>query len=462
MEKYKTLKRSYEGFDTLIDPVKKSIHLQVRVFVVLFIIHFMAFCCLTYLFFDAYTIRASIQWLLCKVLCEFFPLTPMSYMASDGNTIIFTAQQIYENPQMEQFAKYYLYQILIVYVFCCAIYTLYPFLLMWLRNRAQNLSNKQHVSGANLVTAKQYKKMLNKKKDQTNIPCGKVKMPVSSEPKHCLMLGVNDSARKIFIAQLIAHLKKNNEKAIIYDSGGTFSKQFYQQDTDFIFNPVDKNTLGWSLVNEISEKDAEMDMDAITSCLLAELRSDNKEAVKSVFAGIFAACIHRKRMANTDIYQLVSSDFPSISNALKGIETAKKGYRHIAEPSDRYAKGIFASVTQYSKCFEFMTYNDGPFSMKQWLHQPGGIIFVTTDLNAHDKLSPVLTLFLDLICQRLLSLDQPLSHPAYYIFDDFVSLKKKIICSACYWLLDQKVGGFFLDVRILIRLILFMAEKCVN
>ncbi|KPA11605.1 conjugal transfer protein TraD [Candidatus Magnetomorum sp. HK-1] len=423
MDKYKYHGKSYEGFETLIDPVKKSFRLQKRIFSALLILHtafFIGVICYTY---DDYTIRSSFQWLLCKGISVFFPYTPMSFMEPDGKMIIISAQDIYENSNLSSFAQYYLIQMLINFGCCAIIYLTFPFLLVWARKRSRKLSHKRYLSGANLTSSKKFKKIVRKKKDKVSIPCGKIKIPERVESKHCLMMGVTDSARSTFICQLINHLKKRNDKIIVYDSGGQYLSRFYNPETDFIFNPVDKRTIGWSLINEI---DSKQDHDAITSCLLSDIKSpEMKEIAKSVYSGIFSSCIHNKKIKNSDIYKLVSGDFPSISQELKDVKEATEGYRHISDPSSRHAMSVFSIVSQYAKCFEYMTYNDGPFRIKQWLKQPGGIIFVSTDLNSHDKLMPVLTLFLDLLCQRLLALPEQLKHPVYYILDDFVSLKRK-------------------------------------
>ncbi|MBF0451287.1 MAG: type IV secretion system DNA-binding domain-containing protein [Candidatus Magnetomorum sp.] len=423
MEKFTYRGKSYEGFDTLIDPVKKSFKLQARVFIALLILQTALFIVVTWYSYDEYTIRASTQWLLCKGICSFFPYTPVYFMEPDRTMITISAQEIVYNSQLSTFAKFYLLQMLKTFGYCSVLYICYPFFLVWARKRSRKLSNKRYLSGANLLTSDQFKKIVRKKKDKTSIPCGKIQMPTSVESKHCLMLGVSDSARSTFVCQLIHHLKKRNDKTIIYDSGGQYLSRFYNPETDLIFNPVDKRTVGWSLINEI---DSRMDTDAITSCLLSDVNNmEMKEIAKSVFSSIFSACMYRKKIQNADIYRILSGDFPSISKELEDIEEAKEGFRHISEPSSRHAMSVFSTVTQYAKCFEFMTYNDGQFRMKHWLRQPGGMIFVSSDLNAHDKLMPVLTLFLDLLCQRLLSSPEKLSHPVFYILDDFVSLKKK-------------------------------------
>jgi len=258
------------------------------------------------------------------------------------------------------------------------------------------------------------------------------------------MMGV-ESARELFVCQLIQHLKKNNQKIIVYDPSGTYLSKFYNPETDYIFNPIDKRTLGWSVINEI---ESSLDSDAIASCLLSDSsNAEMKANVKSVYSGIFSACIHNKKTRNTDIYDLLCSDFPSISQSLKDIDGAKKGYRHISDPSSRHAMSVFSVVSQYAKCFEYMSYNDGPFKIKQWLKQPGGSIFVSSELNSHDKLTPVLTLFLDLLCQRLLSLSEKLNHSIYYILNDFISLKRKNYLIRMLLASGTKGGKIFLGCK---------------
>jgi len=444
MDKYTFHGKSYEGFEQIVEPVKKSIRLQVRIFWALLIFHFFFFIVFIVYLYDDYTIRTAFQWLLCKVVSIFFPYTPMSYMQPDGTRLIISAQEIINHPQISSFASYYLYRMLFVFGCCSIIYFAAPLLLMWARKRSRQLSDKFYLSGANLISPKHFKATVRKKKDKLGIPCGKIKMPVSSEAKHCLMMGL-DSARDAFICQLIQYLKKNNQKTILYDPSGTYLSHFYNPETDHIFNPIDNRTLGWSLISEI---ESGLDSDAITSCLLADSsNAEMKANVKSVYSGIFSACIHDKKTKNTDIYRLLSGDFPSISEALKDVNDAKKGYRHISDPSSRHAMSVFSVVSQYAKCFEYMTYNDGPFKIKKWLRQPGGTIFVSSDLNSHDKLMPVLTLFLDLLCQRLLSFSEPLNYPVYYILNDFISLKRKNYLIRMLLASASKGGRIFLGCK---------------
>ena len=441
MDKYKYHGKSYEGFETLAEPVKKSFHYQIRILCAFMIFHFILYISSLVYFYDNYTIRTSFHWLFCKGVSVFFPYAPMLYIQPDGTELIVNAKEISTNQKLSTFANYYLWEMLYLFRNCGIIYLPYLIIIIWARKRSRKLSNKKFVSGANLISSKQFKRKVRKKKDKLNIPCGKVKMPLSSESKHCLMMGI-DSARDIFVCQLIQHLKKNNQKCIVYDPLGNYLSRFYNPETDYIFNPIDTRTLGWTLINEI---ETEMDIDAITSCLLSDISNAAiKESVKSIYSGIFKACRFKKKDKNMDIYKLLSGDFKSISESMKGIDAAKEGYRHIKDHSSRHAMSVFPVITQYAKCFEYMKKNDGPFNIKKWLKQPGGSIFVSSNLNYHDKLTPVLTLFLDLLCQRLLSFSAKLDHSVYYIFNNFISLKKKNYLMRMLLASELKGGRVFL------------------
>jgi type IV secretory pathway TraG/TraD family ATPase VirD4 len=93
-----------------------------------------------------------------------------------------------------------------------------------------------------------------------------------------------------------------------------------------------------------------------------------------------------------------------------------------------------------------MRFNDGQFRMRKWLNDPGGCIFISTDLKAHDKLMPVLTLFLDLLFQRLLS-SEKLNHPVYYILNDFISLKRANYLQRMLLASASKGGRVFLGCQ---------------
>jgi hypothetical protein len=262
MNKYKFHGKSYEGFETLVTPVKKSFQLQVRIFIALFILQTCLFGVVIWFMYDNYTTRASFMWLLCKGVSIFFPHTPMYFIQPDGTKIVISAQKIFLNAELASFACYYLNEMLSVFGGCAIVYLTYPLFLIWTRNRSRKMLYKKYISGTNLISSHQLKKDVRKKKDKMRIPCGTIQMPVSSEEKHCLMMGINDSDRKAFVSQLIQYLKKNNHKIIVYDPSGTYISHFYDPETDIIFNPIDTRTIGWSIINEI---ETNLDHDAITS-----------------------------------------------------------------------------------------------------------------------------------------------------------------------------------------------------
>jgi hypothetical protein len=444
MNKYQFHGKSYEGFETLVTPVKKSFRSQVRIFIALVILQIIFFCIAIWYMYDDYTTRAAFMWLLCKGVSIFFPYTPMYFIQPDGTKIIISAQKIFLDPELSSFARYYLKEMLNVFGCCSIIYLSYPLFLIWARNRSRKLLFKMYISGTNLISSQQLKKNVRKKKDKMGLPCGTIHIPVSSEEKHCLVMGINDSDRKAFYSQLIQYLKKKKHKIIVYDPSGTYISRFFDPETDIIFNPIDTRTIGWSLLNEI---ESNLDYDAITSCLLSDISNPEMKAnVKSVYSGIFAASMHKKKTKNKDIYNLLSGDFPSISNALQNVEKAQKGYRHISDPNTRHATSILSVVSQYSKCFEYMTLNDGPFRMKQWFMNQGGTIFISSDLNSHDKLVPVLSLFLDLLFQRLLS-SEGLTYPVYYLLDNFISLKRTNYLQRMLLASGSKGGRVFLGCQ---------------
>jgi len=82
-------------------------------------------------------------------------------------------------------------------------------------------------------------------------------------------------------------------------------------------------------------------------------------------------------------------------------------------------------MMQYAQAFQFM--NDSPesISLIDWLKsKDAGFIFVTNQADIQDTLRPILSLFIDYLGKKLLSLPDDLNRRVFFILDEFGSLQR--------------------------------------
>jgi len=101
------------------------------------------------------------------------------------------------------------------------------------------------------------------------------------------------------------------------------------------------------------------------------------------------------------------------------------GWKYIEDASSKQAASVFATLEQYIVPFQYMQTSDGEFTVTDWLNDDkGGFIFVTSFADIQDTLRPILSLFIDLLGRRLLSLSDKNDRRVFFILDELGGLQR--------------------------------------
>lgn len=82
-------------------------------------------------------------------------------------------------------------------------------------------------------------------------------------------------------------------------------------------------------------------------------------------------------------------------------------------------------MMQYTAAFEYMCHGESNFSVTEWLsNDRPGFIFVTNQSDLKDTLKPILSLFIDFLGKKLLSLPDDLQRRVFFLLDEFGTLQR--------------------------------------
>ena len=74
-------------------------------------------------------------------------------------------------------------------------------------------------------------------------------------------------------------------------------------------------------------------------------------------------------------------------------------------------------MMQYTSAFEYMSQGESGFSITDWLSDDKpGFIFVTNQSDVKDTLKPILSLFIDFLGKKLLSLPDDLQRRVFFSY----------------------------------------------
>jgi type IV secretory pathway TraG/TraD family ATPase VirD4 len=303
-------------------------------------------------------------------------------------------------------------------------WAIWPIAIAFFQNRADRLTHATFLRGARFTTTQAIRKAI-KKAGGGSIGIGQdVVMATAWETQHILGIGRSGSGKTTLVLQMINDLRTRNAKAIVYDPKGDYLSRFFDPSRgDFLFNPLDQRHMGWSVMRELKTA---MDVDAIAGSLIPNSPGEDtfwNNAARSIFAG----CLHNLSLSgeknNAAIWKFLHQDGKDITAALRA--TGQPGWKYIADATSKQASSVFATLEQFIIPFQYMQTSDGDFTITDWLStKEGGFIFVTSFADIQDTLRPVLSLFVDLLGRRFLSLPDQEDRRVFFILDELGSLQR--------------------------------------
>jgi len=301
--------------------------------------------------------------------------------------------------------------------------------------------------GASLILAEDLNEKIRQSGEKTSIPIGPVMMPVSAEVMHSFVIGGPGSGKTTFFNQLIETLHKRGEKrVIIYAFKGDSVEKFYDSETDILFNPIDSRSVRWTVSNEIL---AITDIVAIAASLIPPAMQAEpfwNDGARDVFSGLLHYLWQNNMKTNADIWSAVSAPATQIRDWLQNTKGGERGLRYVEDASSKQAMSILSVMMQYTKSFEYMAGIDGDFCISDWISkepEKRQWIFITNYSEIEATLKPILSLFIDLLGRKLLSLPDNLNRRIFFILDEFGTLQRLSTITRLKTLARSKGGVIF-------------------
>lgn len=418
----KTVKRhqTFKGFETWMSGLRMSVRMHVLIIAFLIILNLAA------ILFIAFYWGGNIKFLWEHLDDYFiawfkggFKNTTMTVALLDGVPREYYAWYVRDYLRIVFFEEWATLRPLLPYSFL--VYPLGYFLILVIfRLRASREFGLQHLRGPQLVTADEHRKCVKKEEEEADINIGEVKLPVSMECQHVYIIGTTGTGKTTFMLQAIERLRQRQERGIIYDFKGDFVSRFYDSSTDFIINPVDSRCAGWSLFNEL---ESQIDIEAMCHSLFPPgLREEDtyfNGTARDVFKGILQYLHGEGKTSNMDLWNAARD----IHKFLSSFEGGRVGLRHIDDPEGKQARGILSTMLKFTSPLRFMSGVDGGFSIKEWVKNGKGWLYVVNNQKAKDTLRPILSLAVDLVAREILSLDDDRDRRIFMFVDELGTLQ---------------------------------------
>jgi type IV conjugative transfer system coupling protein TraD len=296
-------------------------------------------------------------------------------------------------------------------------------IFVFLRRRGRSQSETKKLRGYGIEDIKHIKKLV-KKGEGSDIKIGGVPMPKDFECGHILIHGTTGMGKSVCIKELLDQIRARGDKAIIYDQGCDYISSFYNED-DVILNPLDDRTASWNLWNECRDS---ADYDSLAAALIPSAEN-NSEPFWSNGAKIIFAAMARKlkaNIANPTIQQLLEAilveDLSKMEMVLGNTEAASL----VSGKVEKTALSFKATLAIYLKSLRYVKDEKNPFSIRSWIQDDNqkNWLFISSLADRHETLKPLISMWLDLAANALMSLTPSHTRRIWLIFDELASLHK--------------------------------------
>lgn len=291
--------------------------------------------------------------------------------------------------------------------------------------RGKKLAKEKFIRGGKIVSKRKLKKLIAKANllefsKLENISLGNffrksyhianIPFPKDAEFLHTIILGSTGTGKTSAILDLIDQIRKNGDRAIIYDKMGSYTATYYDPQKDIILNPLDARSKSWSFFREIRR---ESDYDYIASAFIPEKKDSSgpfwTDSARRVFA-VFAKKLKEEKgeVTNKEFGDvLLKSNYKLLAHYLAGTEASSL----ISAESEKTSLSILAILAAYISSIKYL--HDDPqenFSIRNWIESDSGdqngFLFISSKGDQHESLKPLISTWLDIAVKSLLSVEQ--------------------------------------------------------
>lgn len=321
------------------------------------------------------------------------------------------------------------------------------------------LQGDEHIRGTKLVTAAELKKWSQQKWRLYEKQFGKgfkkgprytmagIPFPPNTVEAQTVICGTVGVGKSNAIKELLATIRAEDGKAIIYDRMGAFVRDFYDPTRDIIINPFDLRSKAWSPFFEAENKEF---FTQVAEVLIPDRQGSGdvfwSQAARIVFdyaaQTLFERGEHTNRALRDAILQIPAEELARLIEATPG--------RHFFnEEILKTAGSIRANLIAELRFLEFLRDDGEPFSIRQWVKSEArGFVFLTGDAEHAAATRNVISTVLEVGANALMTCEESHDPRVWFMMDEVPTLNRLPFLPKSLAEIRQFGGAFVLGYQV--------------
>lgn len=386
-------------------------------------------------------------WLWVKFDARYWQLTKAKYQADmllvvnrahatvqvpvgqQGRLVTMTANEFKHNAYVHrlwQAATRWFLQLIYDSVWCALIVMIGFLVYFWYRGQQQ--LKREHIDGDRLVSVKKIARLLRRQNRASHCVIDGLPLVKGAETQHMGVVGTTGTGKSVLIKKILRHVAACDERAVVYDKTGELTERFFDPARgDILLNPFDARMPNWSLWQDYQSAPA---FDGLAASLMPHVGNDpfwvlGARTIFSAMAREYAKTTTTPTLPDflTTLYQ---ADISKLT-WLKGTEAAQI----TNSAADKTLASLMATLTTYTKSLRYLDAKGTPFSIRDWVQSGKGWLFLPSHQTTHEAVKPLLSTWLDIAMDALLSLPPDPDRRLWYVLDELPSLNQLPALPTC-------------------------------
>lgn len=242
--------------------------------------------------------------------------------------------------------------------------------------------------------------------------------PAQLETLHTLIAGTTGSGKSTLIEEMLEGITARSERFIICDPNGGYVKQFARTG-DRLLNPFDARSEEWCVFNEMRrDYDAEQLACSIVPAGHGDSASWHHYA-QLLLAETLRALV---RSGETSTERLLHWTTIASARELGALLAGTPAAGLFDDGADKALASTRFVLTAHLAPHRYL--RPGEFSLRRWLEEETGSLFLTWRADMQAALSPLLATWVDIAATAILSLPPDPNRRVWLVLDELAALGK--------------------------------------
>jgi type IV conjugative transfer system coupling protein TraD len=368
-----------------------------------------------------------------------------------GKKLNYTAGQIVNDSYTSFCGKLLRQEIIVSALISLVLVFIGAGLFFWYLGHLGKKQSEDEITGGRVLNTdpKAVARMMKSRGQASDIKVDHLPIKKDSEIQNFGMHGTVGSGKSTLMRKFLTFLRERGDLVIIYDKGCTFVEEYYDQTKDKLLNPQDERCANWDMWGECPTLPS---LETVSTSLIPMGASEDPFWQGSART-IFSEAAHRMRKDpelsyNKFLRTLLAIKLDKLREFLAGTPAATL----VDGKIEKTAISIRSVLTNYVKAMRYLQGIDRSgkpkFTIREWMQgtkvgAKNPWLFITSSQQHHESLKPVISMWLSIAADSLLSMGENRHRRVWFFYDELPSLHKLpglpfIIAEA------RKFGGCFL------------------